>query len=110
MNSAPKISVIVPVYKTEATLPRCIDSVLAQTYRDFELLLVDDGSPDRAGEICDEYAARYDIIRVVHKQNAGLAEARKTGVHNALGEFIVALDSDDALPPHALETHIRNVE
>ena len=110
MNSAPKISVVVPVYKADATLPRCIESVLAQTYRDFELLLVDDGSPDKAGEICDEYAARYDFVRVVHKQNAGVAEARKTGVHNALGEFIVALDSDDALPAHALETHIRNVE
>ena len=72
-----KVSIIIPVYKTEATLPRCIDSALAQTYSNIEIVLVDDGSPDRAGEIADQYAAKHPNIVVVHKKNGGLAEARK---------------------------------
>ena len=99
----PKVSVIIPVYKTEATLPRCIDSVLAQTFTDLEIVLVDDGSPDRAGQICDEYAAQHSNIVVVHKQNEGLAEARRTGIHAASGRFFVPLDSDDTLPENAVE-------
>ena len=72
-----KVSIIIPVYKTEATLPRCIDSALAQTYSNIEIVIVDDGSPDRAGEIADQYAAKHPNILVVHKKNGGLAEARK---------------------------------
>lgn len=107
MNSAPKISVIVPIYKTEATLRRCIDSVLKQSFQDFEIVLVDDGSPDRAGRIADEYAQNHSRIVVVHKHNAGLAEARRSGIDAASGEYIVPLDSDDDLPNDALEVLLR---
>ena len=72
MNNVPEISIIVPVYKVEEYLPQCIDSILAQTFTNFELLLVDDGSPDRCGEICEEYAMKYTRIRVFHQVNAGL--------------------------------------
>lgn len=98
-----KVSIIIPVYKTEATLPRCIDSALAQTYSNIEIVIVDDGSPDRAGEIADQYAAKHANIVVVHKKNGGLAEARKSGIAAASGEFFVPLDSDDTIPENAVE-------
>ena len=98
-----KVSIIIPVYKTEATLPRCIDSALAQTYSNIEIVLVDDGSPDRAGEIADQYATKHPNIVVVHKKNGGLAEARKSGIAVASGEFFVPLDSDDTIPENAVE-------
>lgn len=110
MRKIPKISVTIPIYNTEATLPRCIDSVLKQSFRDFEIVLVDDGSPDGAGEIADRYAEKYSNIVVVHKKNAGLAEARRSGVEAASGEYIVPLDSDDELPENALELLIRHCE
>ena len=91
----PKISIIVPVYKVEQYLPRCIDSILAQTFTDFELLLIDDGSPDRSGEICDEYALKDSRIRVFHKENGGVSSARNMGLDNAKGEWITFCDSDD---------------
>lgn len=94
MNS-PKISVIVPVYKAEAYLHRCVDSLLAQTFHDFEVLLIDDGSPDRSGEICDEYARQDSRIRVFHKENGGVSSARNLGLDNAKGEWICFVDSDD---------------
>ena len=87
MNNLPEISVIVPVYKVEKYLPQCIDSILAQTFTDFELLLVDDGSPDRCGEICEEYAGKDTRIRVFHQANAGLSCARNTGLMNACGRY-----------------------
>lgn len=77
MNKEPKVSVIVPVYKAEAYLHRCVDSIIAQTFTDWELLLVDDGSPDRSGEICDEYASKDKRIRVFHKENGGVSSARQ---------------------------------
>ena len=80
MNEGPLISVIVPVYKVEEYLARCVDSILGQTYRNLEILLVDDGSPDRCGAICDEYAARDSRIRVIHKENGGLSSARNAGI------------------------------
>ena len=89
----PKISVIVPVYKVEQYLPRCIDSILAQTFTDFELLLIDDGSPDNSGKICDEYAAKDARIRVFHNQNQGVSATREFGVQHALGVFIQFVDS-----------------
>lgn len=94
MNT-PKISVIVPVYNVEQYLPRCIDSILAQTFTDFELLLIDDGSPDNSGKICDEYAERDTRIRVFHKKNGGVSSARNMGLENAQGEWIAFVDGDD---------------
>ena len=76
----PTISVIVPVYKVEPYLNRCVDSILRQTYQDFELILVDDGSPDRCGEICDEYARQDGRVHVIHKENGGLSDARNAGI------------------------------
>ena len=99
---SPKISVIVPVYKVEKYLPECIESVLAQTFMDFELILVDDGSPDNSGAICDAYAARDPRIRVFHKQNGGVTSARRLGVERSRGEWISFVDSDDKLFPNAL--------
>lgn len=90
-----KISVIVPVYKVEQYLNECVDSILKQTYKDTEIILVDDGSPDRSPEICDEYANTYDNVIVVHKPNGGLSDARNAGFEKATGSYVVFLDSDD---------------
>lgn len=89
------ISVIIPVYKVEAYLKECVDSVLGQNYKDIEVLLVDDGSPDHCPEICDEYAERDSRVRVIHKENGGLSDARNAGLDMAQGEFVMFLDSDD---------------
>ena len=91
----PLISVIVPIYKAEKYLHRCVDSLLAQTFQDFEVLLVDDGSPDRSGEICDEYAKKDSRVRVFHKENGGVGSARNLGLKASKGEWIAFLDSDD---------------
>jgi len=91
----PKISVIVPVYNAEKSLPRCIDSILAQTFSDFELLLVDDGSTDRSGAICREYADKDSRVKMLTKQNGGVGSARNVGLDNARGEWITFVDSDD---------------
>lgn len=99
----PKITVIVPVYKVEPYLRRCIDSILIQTYTDFELILVDDGSPDACPEICDEYAQKDERIRVIHRENGGLSAARNSGLDAAKGEYIVFVDSDDWVHPEYLE-------
>lgn len=98
------ISVIVPVYKAEQYLHRCVDSILAQTYTDFELLLIDDGSPDRSGEICDEYARQDSRVRVFHKQNGGASSARNKGLDHANGEWVSFVDSDDWIDKYYLET------
>ena len=95
-------SVIVPIYNIEKYIRRCIDSVLAQTFADFELILVDDGSPDRCGEICDEYAKRDRRIKVIHKENGGLVSARQAGIKEASGDYIFHLDGDDAICADAL--------
>lgn len=92
---SPKISVIVPVYNAGKWLQRCIDSILAQTFTDFELLLIDDGSTDNSGAICDEYAEQDSRIRVFHKPNGGVSSARNLGLDNARGEWITFVDSDD---------------
>lgn len=94
MNS-PTISVIVPVYNVEKYLLRCIDSILAQTFTDFELLLIDDGSKDTSGSICDEYARKDTRIKVLHKENGGVSSARNVGLDNAKGKWICFADSDD---------------
>lgn len=103
----PKISIIVPVYCVDAFLPRCVDSILAQTLADFELILVDDGSPDRCGAICDEYAAKDSRVHVIHRENGGLSAARNTGIDwvlaNSDSEWICFIDSDDWINKTYLE-------
>ena len=98
------VSCIIPVYNTEKYLPRCIESVLAQTFVDWELLLIDDGSTDASGSICDEYAAKDERIRVFHKENGGISSARNVGLNYAQGEWIFFVDSDDSLPKTSLES------
>lgn len=98
-----KISVIVPVYKTEKFIRRCVESVLRQTYTDLELLLVDDGSPDRSGEICDEYICKDERVKVIHKSNGGVTSARACGVSVCTGAFVIFVDSDDYLLENSLE-------
>ena len=97
------ISIIVPIYKVEEYLCRCVDSLLKQSYEDFELILVDDGSPDNCGRICDEYAALDSRVRVVHKPNGGLSDARNAGMEIARGEYIAFVDSDDWVTENYLE-------
>ena len=102
------ISVIIPVYNTEQYLRRCIDSVLAQTFQDFELLLIDDGSTDSSGAICDEYAAQDARVRVFHKENGGVSSARNVGLDHAQGEWITFADSDDYVFSCWLENFVLN--
>ena len=94
-----KISVIVPVYKVEKYLNKCVDSILVQTYDNFELILVDDGSPDNCGQICDEYAQKDSRVKVIHKENGGLSSARNAGLDVATGDYIGFVDSDDYISP-----------
>ena len=108
------ISVIVPVYKVEPYLRQCVDSILNQTYTDFELILVDDGSPDNCGAICDEYASKYPQITALHRKNGGLSAARNTGIEwvlqNSSSKYITFLDSDDWLYPQYLEFLFQSAE
>lgn len=97
------ISVIVPVYNVEDYVGRCVDSILNQTHKNLEVILVNDGSKDRSGKICDEYAAKDDRVRVVHKENGGLSSARNTGIEMAAGEYITFVDSDDWIEADAYE-------
>jgi len=96
-------SIIVPIYNVEAYLPKCIESVREQTYPDFELILVDDGSPDGCGNLCDAYAAKDSRILVIHKENGGVTSARLAGAEAASGEYVCCLDGDDWLAPDYLE-------
>jgi len=93
------ISIIVPIYRVEKYLRRCIDSILDQTFKDFELFLVDDGSPDKCGAICDEYAQRDSRIKVIHKENGGLSSARNVALDVATGDYVMFVDSDDWVEP-----------
>lgn len=101
------ISIIVPVYRVEHYLRQCVDSVLAQTYSDWELILVDDGSPDDCGHICDSYASRNSRIKVLHTRNQGVSMARNRGLEIAEGDFITFLDADDVLHPLYLQVLVR---
>ena len=103
MQQCPKISVIIPVYKTEQFVEECVNSVLQQTFLDFEIILVNDGSPDKSGEICERVKERDKRIRVLHQENQGVTRARANGVSSAQGEWICFVDSDDTLPANALE-------
>ena len=97
-------SVIVPIYKVEKYLRQCVDSILNQTFADFELILVDDGSPDNCPAICDGYAEKDGRVKVIHKQNGGLVSARKAGTAIAQGDYIIAVDGDDCVKSNMLET------
>lgn len=101
------ISVIVPVYKVEAYLGRCVESILAQTYKNIEILLVDDGSPDNCPQMCEAYGEKDPRIRVIHQENKGLSGARNTGIDHAKGEYLAFIDSDDKWSPHFLESLYR---
>ena len=103
----PMISVIVPVYKVEKYLPRCMDSILNQTYRNLEIILVDDGSPDNCGAICDQYAQQDARIRVIHQENRGVSAARNAGLDSMRGEYLTFVDPDDWLAPDMIE-HLYN--
>ena len=100
------ISIIVPVYKAENTICRCIDSIIAQTYTNWELILVDDGSPDNCGEISDGYAEKYEKIHVIHQENQGVSVARNVGINVANGEYITFVDSDDYLADSFLSNFV----
>ena len=99
----PEISVIVPIYRVERFLPRCIDSILKQTFRDIEVILVDDGSDDGCPAICDAAAEKDARVRVIHQKNQGLSAARNAGIDEAQGSYIAFADSDDYLEPCMLE-------
>lgn len=99
MNNLPLISIVIPVYKTEAYLDRCVQSVLNQTYGNLEIILVDDGSPDRCPQLCDSWAEKDSRIRVVHKENGGLSDARNAGLKIADGALICFIDGDDWIEP-----------
>lgn len=104
------ISVIVPVYKVEAYLNKCVQSIVDQTHRNLEIILVDDGSPDRCGEICDAWAAKDSRIRVIHKPNGGGAQARNTGLDHATGDYISFVDSDDYIHTEMLSFLMRTIQ
>lgn len=103
----PLVSIILPVYNVEKYLPACMESVLAQTYRNLEIILVDDGSRDASPRICDSYAERYTNVTVVHQINAGVASARNRGLAESAGEYIFLLDSDDCIHPRLLEIAVK---
>ena len=110
LKTSPTISVIIPVYNTEMYLRRCIDSVLTQSYKDFELLLIDDGSKDSSGTICDEYAAQDARVRVFHKENGGVSSARNVGLDHAQGEWVTFVDSDDYIEENFLRSFEGNLD
>ena len=98
-----EVSIIVPVYQVEKYIRQCIDSILAQTFTDFELILVDDGSKDRSGQICDEYAGMDKRVKVIHQKNSGAAAARNSGMDQAIGDYFLFVDSDDYVVPTVVE-------
>lgn len=102
-NGTPFLSIVVPAYNVEDYLPQCVDSILRQTFTDFELLLVDDGSKDNTGKLCDEYAGKDRRIRVIHKENGGLVSARKAGLSEALGTYVAYVDGDDWIADGMME-------
>lgn len=105
----PKISIIVPVYNVEDFLKTCLDSIIAQSFADFEVICVNDGSPDNSAAILEDYAARDSRIKVITQKNGGLSAARNTGIENAAGEYIYFLDSDDYIHPQMMEIFYREI-
>ena len=104
----PKISIIAPIYNAEKTLHKCVDSILNQSYKDWELLLIDDGSTDGSALICDEYASKDQRIKVFHKKNGGVSSARNTGLDNATGSWLTFVDSDDFIDTTFLDSFIKS--
>lgn len=104
------ISIIIPVYKAETFFDECVSSILAQSYEDFELILVDDGSPDKCPELCDKWAATDSRIKVIHKSNGGVSSARNSGLEIASGDYICFVDSDDTLPENGLHILMKSIE
>lgn len=103
-----KVSVIVPIYNVERYLRKCIDSIINQSYRNLEIILVDDGSPDNCGKICDEYSTRDMRVKVIHKTNGGLSDARNAGMRIASGDYFAFVDSDDWIEPQMFERLVNN--
>ena len=110
MARQPCITVIIPVYNVEQYLERCVDSVLQQTMQNLQIILVDDGSPDRSPLICDRYTSSESRVQVIHKENGGLASARNAGLKVSEGKYIFFLDSDDWLEPDGLELLLNTAE
>ena len=108
-NTCPKISVIVPVFNVEKYLHRCVNSILSQSFTDFELLLIDDGSTDNSGHICDEYAKIDKRVKVFHKKNGGVSAARNIGIKNSVGTYILFVDSDDYLSPSHFNAYMQYI-
>lgn len=109
-DSTMLVSVIVPVYKTEKYLRKCVDSILAQTYSNLEILLIDDGSPDHCGEICDDYAERDKRVRVIHNDNHGVSYSRNCGIKASTGEYLLFIDSDDRINPIYVEEMVEHLQ
>lgn len=110
MKNEVEVSIIVPIYNVEKYLQKCIDSILNQTFKNFELILVDDGSPDKCPQIADDYASKYpEIISVIHKKNGGVGEARNFGIESAKGKYILIIDSDDYIEPDMVEAMYENI-
>lgn len=102
----PKVTVVLPIYNVEKYLNRCIQSVVNQSYNNLEIILVDDGSTDRSGTLCDEWEKKDSRIRVIHKKNAGLGEARNSGIDSSTGQYICFFDSDDYIRLDAIDTAV----
>ena len=109
MTWGPRITVVVPVYKVEQYLVRCVDSILAQSYKNLEIILVDDGSPDKCGEMCDQYAELDNRVKVIHQKNQGLSAARNAGIDAATGDYISFIDSDDYVERRMIEVLYENL-
>ena len=105
-----KVSIIIPVYKAEKYLKTCVDSVLSQTYKDLEVILIDDASPDKCGEICEEYAKKDERVKVIHKENEGVSKARNAGLEIATGDYVQFVDSDDYLDVTMTEKLVKAME
>ena len=102
-NKSPLVSVVVPIYNTEKYLRNCLDSIIAQTNQNLEILLVDDGSTDSSGKIADSYAKKDTRIKVIHQKNTGLSSARNTGINHSSGEYLTFVDSDDYIATQMIE-------
>ena len=103
------MSVVVPIYNVEAYLRPCLDSLMGQTYEKLELLLIDDGSTDQSGAICDDYARRDSRVKVIHKGNSGVSAARNTGIEMASGKYLIFVDADDGVHPQLVELYIQRL-